>query len=233
MTTTTDISHQRHKFRKALISIRPIESKASRKSKSQYDPDPGIDNMLGAWTHMYKVCLICFVEALKIIGGTLATVIKAEEANHHTAKICNNNNNKNNNNNNNTNIRCNEGKIVREDNKSEAVAKPSRRPTVPFRSKSKVITTTTKLKINQSWLKKSAQQAKEMKSRKDGQVERRRCSTYPGAHPAADQRQQQQQRCSSSFGRSLNLSRRFINRRHSYPPFKSILARVPEEDEVL
>ncbi len=199
--------------------------------------------MLGA---VYKICLICFVEAIKLIGETLTTVIatKEENGNGKSKEKCS---------------QHNTTKLVPVCKKNEASALPP----MPHRSKSKVLKT---LNVNPAWLLKSrslqeskvrslyvrmpwhfgttlvlilqaTQQASKdtyttvrrclLSKPETRSTLRRRCSTYPGCFS----RSASSPVTTTTFGRSLNLSRRLINRRHSYPPFKSFLEIVQEEEE--
>jgi hypothetical protein len=147
--------------------------------------------MLGA---VYKICLICLVETLKLIGETLQQVIKDPRES-------------------NTRPSC--------QSRLEAAVKLGKvggqppPPPVPSRTRSKVMSIRT-LTVNKNWLRQSKKAA--IKN-----CQRSRSVTVPGCRRTSSW---------SSFGRSLNLSRQCLSRRHSYPPFRSSnLEMVAEEDE--
>lgn len=78
------------------------------------------------------------------------------------------------------------------------------RPPMPSRTRSRII------RVNRKWIKQSA-----------------KINENDQANPILRPRS----RSTSSFGRFLNVSRRFLCRRHSYPPYVSKLEKVIEEDE--
>lgn len=79
------------------------------------------------------------------------------------------------------------------------------RPPMPSRTRSRVI------RVNRKWIKQS--------------------SIHKNHEAETQNTRRPRSRSTSSFGRFLNISRRFLCRRHSYPPYVSKLERVIEEDE--
>ncbi len=145
--------------------------------------------ILGA---VYKICLICFLETLKLISDRLL-------------------------------VQTNAGMPSKSESSVKKSTSSTQRPPCPSRSRSKVI------RVNKNWLKQTM-------IKKSGQVENNSRLEVESQQPQNPQPQVPKRRRSlslygRSFGRSLNLSRHYLARRHSYPPFKNGLGTVLEEEE--
>lgn len=117
--------------------------------------------LLGA---VYKLCLVCLLETLKLIGETLNQVKTEPEQKRKT-------------------------------------------PPMPRRTQSRVI------RVNKVWMKQSN------KKKDTNESEEQTCTPL-----------KYRRRSKSLFGRSLNISRKYLGRRSSYPPFRTRLEMVVEEE---
>ena len=163
--TNSDISY--HNRANEVEIVNPDTNAANAERKT----------MLGA---MCKLCMICFVEAIKIIGQTL---------NQHFVQGSSKLNNK--------------------------------RPPGPIRTRSRIIKITQGKK---SWIKKQCRN-------RNNEPESSSTNTNMGTHTRLSRIGSQISSGSKKFGQSLNLSRRYLGRRHSYPPYRSSKLEIVLEEE--
>ena len=143
---------------------------------------------------MYKFCLICFVEAVKIIGHTLQKKF----------------------------VKCSEKPLKNSSKPSWPAAPP-----VPCRTRSRIIKNSSK-----RWIKKHSKKNKdiiEVASRIRQNAGAPENNMNDGKKPSLFKSQPFCNR--KKFGKSLNLSRHYLRRRHSYPPYRSSKLDIVFEEE--
>merc|ERR1719468_132467 len=133
---------------------------------------------------VYKFCIVCIIETIKIIGRTLHEVLTEP--------------------------------VKEEPSERPLSTKARKSPTRPSRTTSKVI------RVNKRWLKQQS-------LRKESQQQPSDDSSNASSSSKLSRSKSQSWSNNRSFGRSLNRSRQYLARRHSYPPFRSNLEIVLEE----
>ena len=155
--------------------------------KSEKVVDNAINDKKNLFETMYKICLVCFVEAVKIIGHKLQEHL----------------------------VQVSKSSISQKKGGKSSWPHP-----VPSRTHSRII------KINSKrWIKKQL-------SKKSRETE---VSSDPTCISSEMNRLSRSKSLVSAnrkkFGQSLNLSRHYLGRRHSYPPFRSSKLEMVLEEE--